>query len=94
MPSRRSLDNSSRNAAHPAHDPPLGSAAAPPRGNDPSKRAISNPTVMPPVYTNPPDVSSLPHHTVITRLPNAYRGSWDTVEFNTLIRNAISWGVA
>ncbi len=74
MPSRRSLDNSSRNAAHPAHDPPLGSAAAPPRGNDPSKRAISNPTVMPPVYTNPPDVSSLPHHTVITRLPNAYDG--------------------
>ncbi len=72
MPSRRSLDNSSRNAEHPAHDPPLGSAAAPPRGNDPSKRAISNPTVMPPVYTNPPDVSSLPHHTVITRLPNAY----------------------
>ena len=26
--------------------------------------------------------------------PPTLRGSWDTVEFNTLIRNAISWGVA
>ena len=58
IPSRRSQDNSSRNAAHPPHDAPPGDSAAAPRDSTPSKHANSKPTAMPPVYSYPSGVSS------------------------------------
>ena len=51
IPSRRSRDDSSRNAPHPPHDAPPGDCAAAPRDSTPSKRANSKPTAMPPVYS-------------------------------------------
>ena len=59
IPSRRSQDNSSRNAPHPPHDAPPGDCAAAPHGSTPSKHANSKPTAIPPVYSYQPNVSGL-----------------------------------